>query len=39
VVPSLGVSLSAIVKVPVMELVNQATGIPGMAPALRYAIS
>jgi transcription antitermination factor NusG len=39
VVPSLGVSLSAIVKVPVMELVNQATAMPGMAPALRYAIS
>jgi hypothetical protein len=25
--------------VPVMELVNQSAGIPGMAPALRYAIS
>jgi transcription antitermination factor NusG len=38
-IPSLGVSLSAMVKLPVLELVNAATPMPAKLPALRYAMS
>jgi transcription antitermination factor NusG len=39
VMPSLLVSLSALVKVPMLELVNHNTVMPEMLPALRYAMS